>query len=466
MLFSSLEFLYLFLPITLLLYFVCPPVARNAVLLIVSLIFYGFGEPIYVFLMIFTIGADYLFGLAIAKRVRGGASPKGLLWSAVAFNLSLLGFFKYYDFFARSVGLPSLGLSLPIGISFYTFQALSYVIDVARSEVAAQKNLVTFGTYVTLFPQLIAGPIVRYSEVDAQLAHRKHTLARAASGVSLFCVGLAKKVLLANPAGELCEALLFRLAEPSGRTVLGAWLWLVLFAAQIYFDFSGYSEMAVGLGRIFGFEFPTNFRYPYLSRSITEFWRRWHITLSSWFREYVYIPLGGNRKGKWCTYRNLLITWALTGLWHGAEWNFLWWGLYFFLLLSIEKAFLGKRLERLPRVIRHGYALLFILLGWLIFASDGTLPLGGITLGGCLVGIGCASASDALVRYEAIRFLPLLLLMIVGATPIPRKLFYAIVENRPMLAGTLRAILCVAALFLCTAYLVDSGYNPFLYFRF
>ncbi|MBO5939543.1 MAG: MBOAT family protein [Clostridia bacterium] len=466
MLFSSLEFLYLFLPITLLLYFVCPPVARNAVLLSVSLIFYGFGEPIYVFLMIFTIGADYLFGLSIAKRVRGGASPKRLLWSAVAFNLALLGFFKYYDFFARTAGLPTLGLSLPIGISFYTFQALSYVIDVARSEVAAQKNPVTFGAYVTLFPQLIAGPIVRYSEVDAQLSHRKHTLARAADGISLFCVGLAKKVLLANPAGELCEALLLRLSDEAGRTVMGAWLWLILFAAQIYFDFSGYSEMAVGLGRIFGFEFPTNFRYPYLARSITEFWRRWHITLSSWFREYVYIPLGGNRKGRLRTYRNLLITWALTGLWHGAEWNFLWWGLYFFLLLSLEKAFLGKKLERCPLPVRHGYALFFILIGWLIFASDGTLPIGGLSLCRCLFGIGCASFSDAIVRYEAIRFLPLLCIMVIGATPLPRKLFYIALGDRPRAAGASRLLLCLASLLICTAYLVDSGYNPFLYFRF
>ncbi len=466
MLFSSLEFLYLFLPITLLLYFVCPPVARNAVLLLVSLLFYGFGEPIYVFLMIFTIGVDYVFGLAIAKRMRGGASAKGILWAAVVFNLSLLGFFKYYDFFAEFLGLPILSLSLPIGISFYTFQALSYVIDVARSEVAAQKNPVTFGAYVTLFPQLIAGPIVRYSEVDAQLAHRKHTLARAADGISLFCVGLSKKVLFSNPAGELCEELLLRLAEPSGRTVLGAWLWLILFAAQIYFDFSGYSEMAVGLGRIFGFEFPKNFRYPYLARSITEFWRRWHITLSSWFREYVYIPLGGNRKGKWRTYRNLLITWALTGLWHGAAWNFLWWGLYFFLLLSLEKAFLGKRLERCPTVVRHGYALFFILLGWLIFASDGTLPIGGLSLGGSLFGIGCTSFSNAIVRYEAIRFLPLLCIMTLGATPLPRKMFYAVFGDRPRAAGVTRLLLCVASLLVCTAYLIDSGYNPFLYFRF
>ena len=466
MLFSSLEFLYLFLPVTLLLYFVAPPVARNAVLLTVSLAFYGFGEPRYVFLMIFTIGADYVFGLAMATRIRRGKSPRQLLVLAVSFNLLLLGFFKYYDFLAKSIGLPRLGLSLPIGISFYTFQALSYVIDVARSEVVAQKNPIAFGTYVTLFPQLIAGPIVRYAEIDAQLTHRTHTMSRAASGIATFCVGLSKKVLLANPAGEMGEALLLRLAEPSGRTVLGAWLWLILFAAQIYFDFSGYSDMAVGLGRIFGFEFPQNFRYPYTARSITDFWRRWHITLSSWFRIYVYIPLGGNQRGKWRTYRNLLVTWSLTGLWHGAAWNFLLWGIYFFVILSLEKAFLGKRIERLPSCFQHAYALVLIVGGWLVFASDGSLPMSGVSLGACLFGVGSSAFSDALVCYEAIRFLPLLCVMALGATPLPRKLLYAVTQNRPTIAGAIRATLCTAALLVCTAYLVDSGYNPFLYFRF
>lgn len=466
MLFSSLEFLYLFLPITLLLYFVAPPVARNAVLLVVSLIFYGFGEPIYLFLMIFTIVTDYLFGLAIERKVRRGGSPRCVLIAAIAVNLFLLGFFKYYDFFARTVGLPTLGFSLPIGISFYTFQALSYVIDVARREVAAQKNPVSFGAYVTLFPQLIAGPIVRYSEIESHLSRRKHTLARIADGIAVFCVGLAKKVLLANAAGELCEELLFRLGEPTLRTALGAWLWLILFAAQIYFDFSGYSDMAVGLGRIFGFEFPQNFRYPYTSRSITEFWRRWHITLSSWFREYVYIPLGGNRRGRARTLRNLFVTWALTGLWHGAEWNFLLWGVYFFALLSLEKFVWGKRLERAPSLFRHTYALFFILLGWLIFASDGTRALDGILLGRALVGIGCVSFSDGIVVYELIRFLPLLGVMTIGATPLPRKLFYRIAEEHPSLARVARVTLCLASLLVCTAYLVDSGYNPFLYFRF
>ena len=466
MLFSSLEFLYLFLPMTLILYFVFPPVARNAVLLIVSLIFYGFGEPIYVFLMAFTIGADYFFGLAIAKRVQKGASPKRLLWCAISFNLSLLGFFKYYDFLASTVGVSTLGLSLPIGISFYTFQALSYVIDVARSEVRAQKNLVTFGTYVTLFPQLIAGPIVRYSEVESQLARRKHTMARAADGISLFCVGLAKKVLLANPAGELCESLLLRLAEPTGRTVLGAWLWLVLFAAQIYFDFSGYSEMAVGLGRILGFEFPTNFRYPYLSRSITEFWRRWHITLSAWFREYVYIPLGGNRRGLARTLLNMLVVWSLTGLWHGAGWNFILWGLYYFLLLAAERLFLGRLLERIPRVLRHAYALFFILIGWVFFAhTDISQALAYL---GTMLGV-YGNAVSAGEIYELSRNLLPLGIMLLGCTPLPRRLFWRFVGDAPALPLSRRIAVTLVALFtlvLSTAYLADAAYNPFLYFRF
>ena len=466
MLFSSLEFLYLFLPITLLLYFAAPQCARNAVLLVVSLVFYGFGEPIYLFLMIFTIVTDAVLGLAIERSVRRGRSPRGWLIVAIAANLSLLGFFKYYDFFAHTVGLPTLGLALPIGISFYTFQALSYVIDVARREVAAQRDLIRFGAYVTLFPQLIAGPIVRYSEIETQLKERTHTLSRVADGMATFCVGLSKKVLFANAAGELCEALLVRLFEPTLRTALGAWLWLVMFSAQIYFDFSGYSDMAVGLGRIFGFELPQNFRYPYISRSITEFWRRWHITLSSWFREYVYIPLGGNRRGRARTVRNLLITWALTGLWHGAAWNFLLWGVYFFALLSLEKFVWGKRLERAPSVFQHTYALFFILLGWLIFASDGTRVMDGISLGGALVGIGCVSFSDGIVFYELVRFLPLLGAMVLGATPLPRTLFYKIADEHPSLAGAMRVLLCLASLLVCTAYLVDSGYNPFLYFRF
>lgn len=457
MLFSSLEFLYLFLPLSLLLYYASPMRWRNAVLLAVSLVFYGTGEPVYVALMILTVLADYGFGLAVERRVRRTGKGRGVLILAVAFNLSLLGFFKYYDFLAEAVGLPVLGVPLPIGISFYTFQALSYVIDVYRKEVAAQRSVVAFGTYVSLFPQLIAGPIVRYSEIDGQLTQRVHSSGRVAAGIATFCVGLSKKVLLANPAGEIMESLG---TYGTADTTLGAWLWLILYAAQIYFDFSGYSDMAVGLGRMLGFDFPENFRYPYTAKSITEFWRRWHITLSSWFREYVYIPLGGNRRGRLRTYRNLLITWLLTGIWHGAAWNFLGWGLYFFVILALEKAFLGKLLERLPRPIRHGYALALILFGWHLFAGAAA-PAPGV-----LFGMGGARLWSGTALYELLRHVPFLILLGVGCTELPRRLYRHLETRWQGGAAFARNGLCLAALILCTAYLVDSGYNPFLYFRF
>lgn len=463
MLFSSLGFLYLFLPLTLAIYFACPLRARNGVLLAVSLLFYGFGEPIYVFLMILTVLADYGFGLWISHELRRGGNGRRELVAAVVFNLALLGFFKYYDWLASAISLPTLGLDLPIGISFYTFQALSYVVDVYRRETEANRDLVAFGAYVALFPQLIAGPIVRYREIDGQLRERRHTVLAAAEGISRFCVGLSKKVLLANGAGELGESLL---ASAGADTVTGAWLRLLLYAFQIYFDFSGYSDMAVGLGKIFGFDFPENFRYPYVSRSITEFWRRWHVTLSSWFREYVYIPLGGNRRGRRRTYRNLLITWGLTGLWHGAAWNFLAWGLYFFVILAIEKAFLGRLLERLPVLLRHTYALLLILMGWLIFASDGSTAWDGVIWLGRLLGVGASSLAGNGVLYELTRAMPLMAMMAIGVTPLPLCLWRALTEKAPRTAMATRCALCVGALLLCTAYLVDSGYNPFLYFRF
>lgn len=460
MLFSSLEFLCGFLPLTIVLYFLCPTRWRNAMLLAVSLLFYAFGESVYLFLMIFTVVADYGFGRWIAWSLRHSGRGRFPLVMAIFVNLFLLGFFKYYDFFASWLGFPILGLSLPIGISFYTFQAMSYVIDVYRREVEAQRSLVDFGTYVTLFPQLIAGPIVRYSDIDGQLRTRKSTVVCMASGTVTFCAGLAKKVLLANAAGDLCETL--RLGAP--LTVVGAWLWLVAYAFQIYFDFSGYSDMAIGLGRMFGFDFPENFRYPYVARSITEFWRRWHITLSSWFREYVYIPLGGNRRGKWRTYRNLLITWALTGFWHGAAWNFLLWGVYFFLLLSMEKAFLKRCLDRLPRIVQHGYAIFGILFGWLIFSSDGSVD--GVMLLRGLFGVGVSAFWDGWTRYELVRNLPLLLIMAVGATPFPRRGYQTLCRRGFSFASGVTTGLCVISLMLSIAYLADSGYNPFLYFRF
>ena len=461
MLFSSLEFLYGFLPLTLILYFLCPPRLRNGLLLAVSLLFYAYGEPIYLLLMVLTVAVDFVLGRWIAHALRVGKTGRLPLGVGLAFNLGLLFFFKYYDFLAEGCGLPTLGLSLPIGISFYTFQALSYLIDVYRREVAAQRSLVDFGAYVTLFPQLIAGPIVRYAEIDGQLRRRSHTLDRVGQGMATFCAGLAKKVLLANGAGAMCATL------SAGRpfTVVGAWLWLVFFSFQIYFDFSGYSDMAMGLGRILGFEFPENFRYPYVAQSLTDFWRRWHVTLSSWFREYVYIPLGGNRHGRWRTYRNLLVTWTLTGLWHGASWNFLLWGVYFFVLLALEKAFLGRLLTRLPAPLRHGYALLGILLGWLIFASDGA-TVDGLALAYSMLGLGETALIDGWTRYHLLRNLSLLGIMAVGATPLPKRLLAALRARCPRPSSALVALLCAAALLASTAYLVDSGYNPFLYFRF
>ena len=463
MLFSSLEFLFGFLPLTLLVYYLFPPRLRNGVLLVFSLLFYGAGEPIFLWLMVLTVLADYGFGLWIERTAARGRSPKPVLAFAVTAHVALLGFFKYYDLFATSLGLPSLGIPLPIGISFYIFQALSYVIDVYRGEAAAQKNLVAFGTYVSLFPQLVAGPIVRYGEIDEQLTVRSHTASRAVSGISAFTVGLAKKVLFANSAGALCASL-----REMGRlnTALGVWLWLVSFAFQIYFDFSGYSDMAVGLGRMLGFELPQNFRYPYVSQSITEFWRRWHMTLSGWFRTYVYIPLGGNRRGRGRTYLNLLVTWALTGLWHGAAWNFLLWGLYFFLLLVLEKTVLFRLLQKLPRAIRHGYALFFLLIGWLIFSAD-TMTWGDtLTLAGRLFGVGTTGVSDSIVRYELFRHLPIFALMGLGCTPLPRMLWERCEKRIPRAAAWSRIPLCLTVWLLCIAYLVNSGYNPFLYFKF
>ena len=457
MLFSSFEFLFFFLPLSAAGYFLCPLKLRNGWLLLVSLIFYGFGEPVYVFLMIVTVVADYLFGLAIERT----ASRKKLwLWLSVAFNLSLLGFFKYYGFFSSLFSLPKIDVPLPIGISFYTFQALSYVIDVYREQVSAEKNIVSFGAYVTLFPQLIAGPIVKYSDVSRELAHRKHTAADIADGIARFSAGLSKKAILANGAGELSDKLFAR-GDSSGAL----WLGLILYAFQIYYDFSGYSDMAIGLGKIFGFRFPENFNYPYISKSITEFWRRWHITLSSWFREYLYIPLGGNRKGKPRTYLNLFIVWSLTGLWHGAALNFILWGIYFFVLLVLEKAFLGRLLERLPRALRHAYALFFILIGWLIFSADGA-SVGELirSLAG-LFGVGIPLADDKLI-YLLSRNLPFILIMSVGATPVPKKIFALLGSKRPHLTLCVRDLLSVGGLLLSVAYIVGSDYNPFLYFRF
>ncbi len=449
MLFSSLEFLYVFLPLSLLLYFLTPRRLKNLTLLLVSLLFYAYGEPVYVLLMIAAIAVNYGFGRLLLRE----SSRRRILSLAVIFNVGLLFFFKY-----AGMLIPALGqIPLPIGISFYTFQALSYVADVYRRRVEASRHPVDFGAYISLFPQLIAGPIVRYDQVAEELRERTHTAERIASGIAVFAVGLSKKVLLANGAGELAERIL------SGTdTTLCALFWLLLFAFQIYFDFSGYSDMAVGLGRILGFDFPENFRYPYTAKSITDFWRRWHVTLSSFFREYVYIPLGGNRRGRLRTNLNLLIVWSLTGLWHGASLNFLLWGLYFFVILCVEKAFLLKRLERLFPLLSHGYALFFILLGWFIFASDGTRD----TLSLLSLFSWGTPFSDGWILYELRQNALFLLALAIGATPLPKRLFERLTRSRPTLFAVARLLLSLGSLILSTAYLASSGYNPFLYFRF
>jgi alginate O-acetyltransferase complex protein AlgI len=477
MVFSSLEFLLAFLPITLILYFIVPLRWRNAVLLAVSLVFYGWGEPVYVFLMCATIAIDYAAGFVVDRYKKRGdmRSAKAAMIVSIALNLAVLAFFKYWDFIAEALrvvpflsGLPTLGLGLPIGISFYTFQSLSYVIDVYRGDGAVQKNLAAFGAYVTLFPQLIAGPIVRYRDVDDQLRSREHSTALFASGIRTFTAGLAKKVLIANQAGALWSA--YAAVPTDSRTVLGAWFGIICYTMQIYFDFSGYSDMAIGLGKMFGFRFLENFNYPYIARSVTDFWRRWHISLSSWFREYVYIPLGGSRNDRrWKTYRNLLVVWFLTGLWHGANWNFILWGLYYFVILAAEKAFMLKALERAPRFVGHIYSLVIILFGWLIFVFDGSgagLSFSdGVAYLGNMFGAGVTGFADATSVYDALRNLPFLAVAALACTPLPKRAFYALWEKR----GRFRpvsAVLCILLFLVCIAYLVASKFNPFLYYRF
>ncbi len=466
MVFSSLEFIFVFLASVLAVYYLVPPKARNIVLLLFSLVFYGWGEPVYVFLMIATITVDYICGYIIGRDLDSKPKrAKVTLIVSIVINLALLGVFKYYDFFAGTLNsllgrgvFPTLGLTLPIGISFYTFQALSYVIDVYRRDARVQKNIAAFGTYVTLFPQLIAGPIVRYADVDDQLRERTHSLTLFASGCRTFICGLAKKILLANAAGAMWNSL-SAAAEPDA---LGAWLAIVFYTFQIYFDFSGYSDMAIGLGKMFGFSFRENFYYPYVSESITEFWRRWHISLSTWFREYVYIPLGGNRKGVGRTYFNLFCVWLLTGLWHGASWNFVLWGLYYFALLVIEKTFLLRLLERAPKFLRHIYSMAAVIFGWLLFVIEDVSSIGAY-LSRMFGGTGVFATQ--ITVYELVRNLVFLAILILASTPAPKKLWYKLYSK-----GTpwriVQSVVCAIAFVLYIAYLVDSSYNPFLYFRF
>lgn len=457
MVFSSLLFLGIFLPLTVGLYYLLPGKFHNALLLLLSLVFYAWGEPLHIFIMLITTVYIWLLGLGVAKAKAQGRQnlARLCLILGLVFSLGTLVFFKYSNFL-----LPfwQVEIALPIGISFYTFQSLSYIIDVYRGDVQAQRSWINFAMYISLFPQLIAGPIVRYSDVQGQLSRRRTVPADLAAGVQRFTLGLGKKVLLANQIGAVWEKL-------SGNgTVLGAWLAVFAFAFQIYFDFSAYSDMAIGLGRMFGFQFPENFRYPYQSGSVTEFWRRWHITLSVWFREYVYIPLGGNRRGKGRQMLNLLIVWFLTGFWHGAAWQFILWGLFYFVFLMAEKLFLLKPLEKSPAILRHGYTLLVVLLGWVLFASPSVAAAGSMYK--AMLGFGSGLA-DASARFYLRGAALLLLICAVGSTELPGKCAQALEKKLPENGFfCLRCAAVAGVLLLSVAFLVADSYNPFLYFRF
>ena len=461
MLFSSIPFLYYFLPAVLIVYFLVPPKFKNAVLLLFSLVFYGWGEPKLVFLMIFTIAVFYFCGLAIGKA-KQLHWKKAWLYVSVVVSLGLLGIFKYADFFISSIntvtglGIPLLKLALPVGISFYTFQCLSYTIDVYRGNAEVQKDPIAFGAYVTLFPQLIAGPIVRYVDVAKELKHRSHNWENIAYGLRRFLIGLGKKIILADNF-----ALLIKLFRESGEpSVLFYWMYAIAFLLNIYFDFSGYSDMAIGLGRIFGFHFLENFNYPYLSKSITEFWRRWHMSLGSWFRDYVYIPMGGNRvsRSRWIC--NILTVWMLTGAWHGAAWNFVLWGLLYAVFLLIEKWV--PALQKLPDVLRHCYVLLATILGFVLFNAESLAQAGSDIAS--LFGFGGLPAVTPETLYYLKSYGLLFILGFIGSTPVVKLAAQKVSETK---AGPVLEMLTLAALLLvCTGYLVDGSFSPFLYFRF
>ena len=461
MVFSSLHFLYIFLPLVMLAHLAAPRRWRNCILLAASLWFYAWGEPVYLGLMLFCVAWNYVTGLQLSAAVRP-SRRRAILFGAVAVNLAVLGFFKYYGFLVATLNgllglrLPDYRLPLPIGISFYTFQALSYVIDVYRGQTPPQRSLVDFATYITMFPQLVAGPIVKYADIREQLQKRSATLAQIGQGLERVILGLSKKVLLANNLGMLADAM----RSAPKLSVLSAWLGAAAYALQIYFDFSGYSDMAIGMGRMLGFTFAENFDYPYRARSVTEFWRRWHISLSGWFRDYVYIPLGGNRVRPGRHILNLLVVWLLTGLWHGASWNFALWGLYYAALLIVEKYLTGNILGKLPAGAARFCTLLLVTVGWVIFSNTDFAAMGRYL--GCLAGIGADGFMDAAFLYALRSNVLLMAFAALCCGPGLRKWQIRLTGRWPVLALALFAALLVA----CTAYLVHGSYNPFLYFRF
>ena len=463
MLFTSIPFLYYFLPLVLITYFIIPKKYRNIVLLIFSIIFYAYGEPKYVFLMLLEILVAYFGAIIIDK----GSKYKDItLIVVLIIHIGLLGIFKYTDFLILNINkifnshISLLNIVMPIGISFYTFQIISYLVDVYRKEVKPQENILKLATYVTLFPQLIAGPIVRYKDINKELDKRDEKLEDVSYGFRRFIIGLAKKVIIANSLGELVNIL----DSSVSVTIVATWLKAISYMMQIYFDFSAYSDMAIGLGRIFGFHFLENFDYPYMSKSITEFWRRWHISLGSWFRDYVYIPLGGSRRGNGILIRNILIVWALTGLWHGASWNFIIWGLYFGILLLIEKLFVKKYLEKIPGVFRCIYTLFIVLISFIIFSAD--------SMNGALLTINNLFRAEMFIDegviYYLKSYLPLLIVSLFGVTPLIKNIYIKMGKNKSInkILNILEPVFLLLLLVIVTAYLIDSSYNPFLYFRF
>ena len=464
MVFSSILFMFIYLPVVLFLYYISPVKWRNPILFVVNMVFYGWGEPVYILLMLVSITINYINGILIGKwRGVNDRKAKTVLVVNVVLNLSLLGFFKYYNLIAETlnlipfISLPALNVTLPIGISFYTFQTMSYPIDVYRGDSHVQKNYISFGTFVALFPQLIAGPIVRYKDVADQLDFRANSVDQFASGVERFMIGVGKKVLIANNIGALWDVYA---ASCGDLTFVGSWIGALAFSLQIYFDFAGYSDMAIGLGRMIGFEFLENFNYPYISKSITEFWRRWHMSLGTWFRDYVYIPLGGNRCGKARQIFNITVVWALTGIWHGANWTFLIWGLYYAFWLLLEKTFLLKYLEK-SRVWSHVYTILVVVLVWPLF------QLNDIGLAGQYTSAMLGFGANGFIRSEDVFYLTsyaaTFVIAIFACTPAGAKLWHKLPKGFVRVAAP---VIILIALIISTAYLVDASYNPFLYFNF
>ena len=476
MVFSNLVFLFIFLPIVLAIYYISPRKLKNIILLIASLIFYAWGEPVYVFLMLISIAINYVFGLLVANKEKNGKRKKVILVISIIANLLILGYFKYANFFIdliNNVFSTTIGfqdLPLPIGISFFTFQAMSYVIDVYRDDAKVQRNIFDLALYIALFPQLVAGPIVRYTTIAEELKNRVHNMDLFVKGVQQFILGLSKKVIIANPMGEIADTIF---ATPTSEmSVTTIWLGIIAYSIQIYFDFSGYSDMAIGLGKMFGFKFLINFNYPYISRSVSEFWRRWHISLSSWFRDYIYIPLGGNRGGTFKTYRNILIVWTVTGFWHGASWTFMAWGFYYGVLIAVERAGMLKWINKLPRPLQHVYVIMIVMVGWIFFRADNFTYSFDYIQG--MFGIGAATLFDNTASLIINDNGYLFILAFIFAMPVypwvMDKLNALQVKVNSSIFTTMRnmvePIVFMLLLLVITVYLVNSTYNPFIYFRF